>query len=130
MADTAAQSPRFVYKLLSSAPPEPLQSSKPLVTALDEQDGFMHLSTALQVPKTLARFYSKDEFIWIVKIPFTGAFLEASKWDASSTGELFPHLYGDVAVDQEKDGWSIRKVKRAADEDWFKALDGASWLEF
>lgn len=40
--------PKFVYKIVPAAPPEPLPTEYPL-SVLDETDGFVHLSTAEQV---------------------------------------------------------------------------------
>ncbi|KZV98084.1 hypothetical protein EXIGLDRAFT_728915 [Exidia glandulosa HHB12029] len=123
------ESPSFVYKILSDPPPVPLASSQPLITPLDVQSGFMHLSTATQVPKTLARFYGTAERVFIVQIPFAGTFREGCKWEESSTGELFAHLYGDVGKPDDQE-WVVREVQRAVDLDWAQALLSATWLEF
>lgn len=42
--------PRFIYKILPTAAPEPFPSVLPL-SELDAKDGFVHLSTAEQVGK-------------------------------------------------------------------------------
>jgi uncharacterized protein (DUF952 family) len=39
--------PEYVYKIIPSAPPDPIPSSYPL-SDLDKQDGFVHLSTSWQ----------------------------------------------------------------------------------
>lgn len=44
--------PKFVYKIVPSAPPSPIPDEYPL-SDLDKADGFVHLSTADQV--SLAR---------------------------------------------------------------------------
>ena len=40
--------PEFVYKITPEAPPQPIPEQYPL-SALDQQDGFVHLSTSWQV---------------------------------------------------------------------------------
>lgn len=40
--------PKFVYKIVPSAPPSPIPDEYPL-SDLDKADGFVHLSTADQV---------------------------------------------------------------------------------
>ncbi|KAH7098829.1 hypothetical protein BKA62DRAFT_334422 [Auriculariales sp. MPI-PUGE-AT-0066] len=120
--------PNFVYKFLTTAPPWPLTSSAPLMIPLDIKDGFMHSSTHEQAARVLQRFYPTDEVMHIVKIPVTGAFKENSRWDPSSTGELFYHLYGEIAV-SDADGWTLHEVQRPAGQDWAQALSGLLWLE-
>lgn len=45
---TSDASPKFVYKILPSAPPEPFPQKNPL-SELDQKDGFIHMSIATQV---------------------------------------------------------------------------------
>jgi uncharacterized protein (DUF952 family) len=39
--------PEYIYKITPTAPPDPIPEQYPL-SALDQQDGFVHLSTAWQ----------------------------------------------------------------------------------
>ncbi|KAJ6629123.1 hypothetical protein B0H10DRAFT_1987996 [Mycena sp. CBHHK59/15] len=85
----------YIYKLVpSSSPvPEPLPERLPL-SELDTTSGFIHLSTALQVPGTLKRFFTEDDKVTVLKIKYTTVEKDI-KWEASNTkaeGE-FPHLY-------------------------------------
>ncbi|HUO01856.1 MAG TPA: DUF952 domain-containing protein [Rhizomicrobium sp.] len=60
----------------------------------DRADGFMHLSTAAQLPETLRRHYAgQDDLLLIAVDPLRlGRLLT---WEHSpSRGEDFPHLYG------------------------------------
>jgi len=61
--------PTYIYKIVpSSAPPSsPLPDALP-VSDLDKADGFIHLSTAAQLPTTLGRFFQKDEHVYILRI--------------------------------------------------------------
>ncbi len=58
-------------------------------------DGFIHFSTAAQLPGTLAKHYAgRDD---LVLIAFDAeAFGEALKWEPARGGDLFPHLYAPL----------------------------------
>jgi hypothetical protein len=66
----AMSTPDYVYKLIPSHSPlpSPLPLELPL-SELDSKSGFIHLSTAPQVPGTLQRFFGTDERVYILKIP-------------------------------------------------------------
>lgn len=48
---SAESPPKYVYKIVPNAPPEPIPQEFPL-SDLDKQDGFIHLSTGQQVRHT------------------------------------------------------------------------------
>lgn len=55
----------YIYKLVPSSdpPPPPVFEPPPerlLLSALDTQSGFIHLSAALQLPGTLERYFSDE----------------------------------------------------------------------
>ena len=83
--------PQYVYKILPDAPPDPLPANLPL-SATDSQDGFIHLSTAAQVPATADRFYSGNKNIWVLRVPLE-RIKSNLKWEEVGSG-CFPHLYG------------------------------------
>lgn len=61
-------------------------------TVLDTLDGFIHLSTAEQVPVTLERHFADATELMLLAIDADG--LDGLKWEKSRDGGLFPHLYG------------------------------------
>lgn len=66
-------------------------------SAHDRNDGFLHFSTASQLPETLRRHYAdQDDLLLIaVEAKILGT---ALKWEhAASRGEDFPHFYGSLA---------------------------------
>jgi len=71
-------------------------------SAHDQADGFLHFSTAAQLPETLRRYYAdKDDLILVAVDP--KALGAALKWEHSpSRGEDFPHLYGALSCDAMK----------------------------
>jgi uncharacterized protein (DUF952 family) len=64
---------------------------------LDERDGFIHFSTALQVAETAAKHFpgAADQVLVAVDAGLLDA---ALKWERSRGGDLFPHLYGALPL--------------------------------
>jgi uncharacterized protein (DUF952 family) len=66
-------------------------------SAVDRKDGFIHFSTAEQVPKTASKWFAGQRDLVLVAVD--GDALGARlKWEPSRGGALFPHLYGDVEL--------------------------------
>jgi len=75
----------------------------------DKADGFLHFSTAAQLPETLRRYYAgQDDLVLVAVDPI--ALGAALKWEYSpSRSEDFPHLYAPLSPDAIK--WA-RPLKR------------------
>ena len=115
--------PKYVYKILSKTPPLPLPKAMPL-SPLDAKDGFIHLSTAEQIPKTAGRFFSETTSLCLLKLPLQQ--IEHSiKWEDATSG-CFAHLYGQsIGVDEVTD---TKSVARGDGENWEKVLGQEQWL--
>jgi uncharacterized protein (DUF952 family) len=80
-------------------------------SAHDQADGFLHFSTASQLPETLRLYYADHEDVMLVAVD-AGALGPALKWEHSaSRGEAFPHLYGVLSCDAMK--WARPIAKNA-----------------
>ena len=66
---------------------------------VDYTDGFIHLSSAAQVAETAARHFGGQDDLLLVAVA-ADRLGDALKWEASRGGDLFPHLYGSLALDQ------------------------------
>jgi uncharacterized protein (DUF952 family) len=64
----------------------------------DRRDGFIHFSTAAQVPGTLEKYFSGEPGLVLIAVD-AGRLGAALKWEPSRGGALFPHLYGDLSLD-------------------------------
>ncbi|HEY1836244.1 MAG: DUF952 domain-containing protein [Rhizomicrobium sp.] len=64
-------------------------------SAKDRADGFLHFSTAGQLPGTLARYYANGNDLLLVAVK-SEALGEALKFEPSTGGELYPHLSGPL----------------------------------
>jgi uncharacterized protein (DUF952 family) len=65
--------------------------------AIDLADGYIHFSTAAQVPETAAKHFAgqRDLVIAAVDAAVMG---EKLKWEAARGGVLFPHLYAPLPM--------------------------------
>lgn len=68
-------------------------------SSLDKADGYIHFSTAMQAQETARRhFVDVDNLILLtVDVSQLG---DALRWEVSRGGALFPHLYGQLLLDQ------------------------------
>ena len=81
-------------------------------SAHDRADGFLHFSTAAQLPETLRLYYADAGDLMLVAAD-ADALGPALKWERStSRGEDFPHLYGALSCDAMK--WARPIAKDAA----------------
>jgi len=114
--------PQYVFKIVTSTPD--LHSEKVQATQLDDESGFVHLSSGHQIPKVCDLFFSSSERLYIIKLPVDKVRKDI-KWEAAADdGELFPHLFGDLLVTYID---SVREFKRA-EGSWLDVLGKESWL--
>jgi uncharacterized protein (DUF952 family) len=64
-------------------------------SADDARDGFIHFSTADQVPETLRKHYVGQRALFLVEVDCDALGSEL-RWERSRNDELFPHLYGEL----------------------------------
>ncbi|KAK2068405.1 hypothetical protein P8C59_003044 [Phyllachora maydis] len=109
--------PAFVYKITPTAPPSPLPDVYPL-SELDGKDGFIHLSTAAQIPTTAALYFSATPSLHLLKLRLSPRLAAATRWDAPA-GPGCPHLYANFGA---ADVVATREVRRAEGTTWAQAL--------
>ena len=66
-------------------------------SVLDRADGFIHLSTAVQLPGTASKHYAGREDLRLVEVDLT-ALADTLRWEPSRGGALFPHIYGNLPM--------------------------------
>ena len=89
----------LIYKILRRAEWEALKRDRESAGApVDLADGFIHFSTAAQVVETAARHFAQESDLVLVAVDSTrlGA---ALRWEPSRGGQLFPHLYGPLRLE-------------------------------
>ncbi|MEV4544198.1 DUF952 domain-containing protein [Micromonospora echinaurantiaca] len=88
----------MIYKLLPTTEwDEALAAGHLAGTAVDRQDGFVHLSAADQVVETARRHFAGVTGLTLLTVD-PARLGDALRWEPSRGGQLFPHLYGPLPV--------------------------------
>ncbi len=85
------------YKILRAEEFTALQADAFEGAAVDQADGYVHLSTADQVAETAAKHFAGQSGLMIAAVDLT-ALGDALRWEVSRGGALFPHLYGRLRL--------------------------------
>lgn len=64
----------------------------------DRRDGFIHFSTAAQVERSAAKHRAGQRDLVLLRVD-ADALGPSLRWEASGSGDVYPHLYGALAVD-------------------------------
>jgi uncharacterized protein (DUF952 family) len=86
----------LIYKILRPAEWAELHARKETAGApVDVADGFVHFSTAVQLPGTAAKYFAGE--VGLILAAFDANTLgDALRWEASRGGAEFPHLYAPL----------------------------------
>lgn len=87
----------FIYKIASAAVVTDADARGVFPRMpVDDDDGFLHFSTAAQLRETLSLYFrGQDDLVLLaVRSSDLGADLV---WEASRGGQLFPHVYAEVS---------------------------------
>ena len=88
-----------IYKILPRAEWRAAQAAGAFAgSAVDLADGYIHFSTGAQAAETARRHFAGQADLVVLEIE-ADDLGEALKWEPSRGGDLFPHLYGALAVD-------------------------------
>lgn len=86
--------PQFVYKIATEAAFAPARGALAFAgMPIDAADGYMHFSTAAQLPETLRLHFAGQDDLVLLAIR-TADLGDNLVWEPSRGGALFPHLYG------------------------------------
>jgi uncharacterized protein (DUF952 family) len=87
---------RIIYKICpASAWREAERQGVYRGSADDRRDGYIHFSTAAQLPGTARKHYFGQTGLFLIAVD-ADALGEALRWEPSRNDELFPHLYGEL----------------------------------
>ena len=88
----------LVFKLLT--PDEMavynIEQEAPL-SAADEADGYVHLSTGAQLARTAERHFADAQALWLLAVE-TERLGDGLRWEEARGGDRFPHFYGRLAA--------------------------------
>lgn len=87
---------RVIYKICErSAWDTALKNGAFTGSADDVRDGFIHFSTARQLRGTLDKHFAGRNDLVLIEVD-THALTAEVRWESSSGGTLYPHLYGPL----------------------------------
>jgi len=88
----------LIYKILSRAEWDAAKAVGRFEgSAVDHQDGYIHLSAADQAQETAAKYFKGLQDLVLLGVEAEGLGPDL-KWEASRGGALFPHLYRPLLV--------------------------------
>ncbi|KAI0024110.1 hypothetical protein F4780DRAFT_725837 [Xylariomycetidae sp. FL0641] len=119
--------PSYVYKIVPEEPPTPLPETYPL-SDLDRQDGFIHLSTATQVPKTADLFFAAPRRLWVLKLGFGArpAWHARTTWEAPGCPHLHLHLHPARDGGRREGGFGAADIAGVGE---FARAEGEGWAD-
>lgn len=101
-----------VYKILTTSEWTEAKALGEIETALDRNDGFVHLSTAQQLAGTLAFYFKDFDSLILLQIntqDFKDKIIFEEAAPAGERAGKFPHLYGILKVEKIKNKWEIKR---------------------
>ena len=99
-----------IYKICEQAAWRAAETGEVFLgTDADERDGFIHFSTAAQLPGTLEKHYAGKTGLVLIAID-ADALGMALAWERSRNGDFFPHLYAPLPLP------AVRWARPLADE--------------
>lgn len=98
-----------IYKILRPAEWQAFSTARRFEgSADDRRDGFIHFSTAAQVPRTLTRHFASEAEIVILRVA-SAPLGDTLRWEPSRQGALFPHLYRPLRIEEVDEGWTLQR---------------------
>jgi uncharacterized protein (DUF952 family) len=101
-----------VYKVLTLKEWDRAKVSGLIITKLDQEDGFTHLSTASQLNVTLFLYFANEERVMLLQLDQSSVCnnlqYECSAFPASRKG-LFPHFYGTLKTTDVSQTWELQR---------------------
>ena len=100
-----------IYKILTEEEWEHAFSLGYVVTKLDNDDDFIHLSTSKQLALTLHLYFKNHKKVILLEINQDSIKDEIVFEEAELSGRLgkFPHLYGKLLIRNVKKHWTLKR---------------------
>ena len=103
-----------VYKVLRADEWETASNTGKVITDLDSGDGFIHLSTAVQLAATLSFFFQDSDEVFLLqldleKLDKDKLLYEEPYPNQGKRKSAFPHLYSELRTDQIANVWILER---------------------
>lgn len=79
----------------------------------DKRDGFIHLSTSIQLAETLSKHFRDKDSIVVAEVDAEKN-SELLKYEFSRGGNKFPHLYGNLELSSIINYWTLSPDDKGA----------------
>jgi len=107
MTNIALDTETSVYKVLTLQEWEGASKTGLVITDLDQQDGFIHLSSASQLNVTLALYFSQEEQVVLLQIKESEIAQDLTYEISGKRGGQFAHLYGELSTKKISQFWHL-----------------------
>lgn len=88
----------LIYKIFRAAEADAFaQDERTRGAPVDLADGYIHFSTAAQLPETLAKHFAGETGLVLMALESETLGPEL-RWEPSRGGQLFPHLYRSLEL--------------------------------
>ena len=115
---------QVIYKILTPAHWAQMCADGALTPqGVDAADGYVHFSTAAQLTETLDKHYAGHGDLVLLAIASDDLGL-ALKWEVSRGGDMFPHLYDTLHIDDVRADFLLNGTRDGLDE-WLASSEGA-----
>jgi uncharacterized protein (DUF952 family) len=104
---TLSAKEKKVYKVLTLGEWEEASKIGQIVTALDQQDGFVHLSSATQLNMTLSLYFLKEEKVVLLQINERDIIEGLTYEYADKRDGEFAHYYGELGIEKISQSWHL-----------------------
>jgi uncharacterized protein (DUF952 family) len=103
-----------VYKVLRADEWETASNTGKIITDLDKGDGFIHLSTAVQLAATLSFFFQDSDEVFLLQLDLEKLDKDKLLYEEPFPNEgkrksAFPHLYSELRTDQIANVWTLER---------------------
>ena len=103
-----------VYKIMRDKEWEEASLNGSIISDVDKKDGFIHLSTAVQLAATLSFYFEDSEIVFLLQLDLEKIEKDKLIFEGSIPNDglrkgSFPHLYSELTTDQITNVWPIER---------------------
>ena len=103
-----------VYKIMRDKEWEEASLTGSIISDVDKKDGFIHLSTAVQLAATLSFYFKDSEIVFLLQLDLEKIEKDKLIFEAPIPKDglrkgSFPHLYCELTTDQISKMWTIER---------------------
>ena len=102
----------MIYKVLTLNEWKLAKETGVIITNVDKNDGFVHLSTARQLNATLSMYFQDSSKVMLIEVSHNKV-KKILKYEPTNSGSsrkgFFYHLYGDLLIEYVSKFWLLER---------------------